>query len=584
MGRAGDQDLERDERGPARRRQADDGRTAGADPRHEGEQGYLNETLAAFVTCSQLMNAAKAPPSARLKPFASSMKSACTHLGNGRPRRRARHRRRSTRSRTRSSGRSRSQTAFGEFQKGSGKLRRRASSCSRSAARTSSAARPRRRARLRLTAMPRLRPRTYACAHAGATRDRGLAAPARPRRQALADRPGGAGAHRDAEDVRPAARGARGRGLPGARRRGEALPLPDRRRRARADGAPDERGPAQLPRAGREGPEDADVPARASRTAASSCSPRPARSGARASGFCGPDALEEELAHLGPEADELDAESLGRILASDSRRLHSLLRDQRADRRASAAPGRTRSSTSAQLSPYALSTQLDDEEIARLADAIRSRARARHRAAPDGRRRTPPTYRVHDRLGEPCWRCGTPLARVDFEEHTIYYCTGLPDRGPRAQGPPPLAPAAMRIEQVTEATPELVATIERLLPQLSEARTPPTLERAAADGRGRDDARSPAATTGRSSARSRSSLPRRVGLEGADRGRDRRRGGPRPGHRRGARRARRSAAPTSSACRTVELTSMPYREAANRLYRRLGFVRKPTNVYVWWTR
>ena len=34
----------------------------------------------------------------------------------------------------------------------------------------------------------------------------------------------------------------------------------------------------------------------------------------------------------------------------------------------------------------------------------------------------------------------------------------------------------MRIEQVTQATPELVATIERLLPQLSEARTPPTLE------------------------------------------------------------------------------------------------------------
>src|SRR5262249_30851083 len=42
-----------------------------------------------------------------------------------------------------------------------------------------------------------------------------------------------------------------------------------------------------------------------------------------------PDALEEELAHLGPEADQLDAESLGAILASDSRRLHSLLRDQR---------------------------------------------------------------------------------------------------------------------------------------------------------------------------------------------------------------------------------------------------------------
>src|ERR1700719_2231276 len=43
-----------------------------------------------------------------------------------------------------------------------------------------------------------------------------------------------------------------------------------------------------------------------------------------------PDSLEQELAHLGPEADELDAELLGRILAGDSRRLHSLLRDQRA--------------------------------------------------------------------------------------------------------------------------------------------------------------------------------------------------------------------------------------------------------------
>src|ERR1700731_3495437 len=38
-----------------------------------------------------------------------------------------------------------------------------------------------------------------------------------------------------------------------------------------------------------------------------------------------PDALEQELAHLGPEADELDAEILGGILAGDSRRLHSLL-------------------------------------------------------------------------------------------------------------------------------------------------------------------------------------------------------------------------------------------------------------------
>jgi ribosomal protein S18 acetylase RimI-like enzyme len=35
----------------------------------------------------------------------------------------------------------------------------------------------------------------------------------------------------------------------------------------------------------------------------------------------------------------------------------------------------------------------------------------------------------------------------------------------------------------------------------------------------------------------------------------------------------------SSGARTVELTSRPSREAANRLYQRLGFGRRDTNVY-----
>jgi formamidopyrimidine-DNA glycosylase len=134
-----------------------------------------------------------------------------------------------------------------------------------------------------------------------------------------------------------------------------------------------------------------------------------------------PDALEAELAHLGPEADTLDAESLGRILASDSRRLHSLLRDQRLI----AGIGRAWANEIlhvAMLSPYALSTQLDDEETGRLADAIRSEMERGIELRLEGAA-NPAVYRVHDRLGEPCWRCGTPLARVDFEEHTIYYCT-----------------------------------------------------------------------------------------------------------------------------------------------------------------
>ncbi len=40
----------------------------------------------------------------------------------------------------------------------------------------------------------------------------------------------------------------------------------------------------------------------------------------------------------------------------------------------------------------------------------------------------------------------------------------------------------------------------------------------------------------------------------------------------------------AAGARTVELTSAPSRQAANRLYERLGFARRETNVYVWRTR
>jgi formamidopyrimidine-DNA glycosylase len=133
-----------------------------------------------------------------------------------------------------------------------------------------------------------------------------------------------------------------------------------------------------------------------------------------------PDALAAELEHLGPEADSLDAESLAGILASDSRRLHSLLRDQRLI----AGIGRAWANEilhAARLSPYGLSTQATAEETERLTTAIRDElARGlelRLRGASNEA-----TYRVHDKLGEPCYRCRTPIARVDFEEHTIYYC------------------------------------------------------------------------------------------------------------------------------------------------------------------
>jgi formamidopyrimidine-DNA glycosylase len=133
-----------------------------------------------------------------------------------------------------------------------------------------------------------------------------------------------------------------------------------------------------------------------------------------------PAALAEELAHLGPEADELDAAALADILAADARRLHSLLRDQRAI----AGIGRAWSNeilNVARLSPYALSTQLTPDEVARLAAAIHDELARGLELRLDGADNER-TYRIHNRLGEACPRCATPLARVDFEEHTIYYC------------------------------------------------------------------------------------------------------------------------------------------------------------------
>jgi formamidopyrimidine-DNA glycosylase len=133
-----------------------------------------------------------------------------------------------------------------------------------------------------------------------------------------------------------------------------------------------------------------------------------------------PEAVELELGHLGPEANELDAAQLGEILAGESRRLHSLLRDQRVI----AGIGRAWANEilhAAQLSPYALSRDLVPGQVQKLAEAIGSELERglelRERGANDAR-----TYRVHNKLGEPCYVCGTPIAQVDFEEHTIYYC------------------------------------------------------------------------------------------------------------------------------------------------------------------
>jgi len=141
----------------------------------------------------------------------------------------------------------------------------------------------------------------------------------------------------------------------------------------------------------------------------------------------------------------------------------------------------------------------------------------------------------------------------------------------------------MRIDQVTAASPELLETIRALLPQLTEARTPPTLEELQEVVSNqtlllaRDDDGGILGTLTFVLYRVSSGVKGRIEdviVDESARGQ----GVGEALVREGMRLA------NDAGVLMLELTSMPYRQSANRLYRRLGFVRKPTNVYVWWPR
>ncbi len=163
-----------------------------------------------------------------------------------------------------------------------------------------------------------------------------------------------------------------------------------------------------------------------------------------------PEQAEEELAHLGPEAYGIGAERLAEICANESRRLHSMLRDQRVI----AGIGRAWANEilhHAGLSPYALTKDLDSEEISRLAEAIDAElARGlelRERGANDKK-----TYRVHNKLGRALPRLrDADRARGLRGAHDLLL-PDLPDGGPDPEGPPPLAAASLgRMLRLREA-------------------------------------------------------------------------------------------------------------------------------------
>ena len=160
-----------------------------------------------------------------------------------------------------------------------------------------------------------------------------------------------------------------------------------------------------------------------------------------------PEQTEAELAHLGPEALGLGVEELREILAGDNRRLHSLLRDQRA----LAGIGRAHANEilhRAQLSPFALSGNLDEDEIERLAAAIEEDlTRALElRLAGQGRQgrlpRAPAPRRAVSAL-----RRAAAAGRLRGAHGLLL--RALPDRRPGAEGPPHVAAAEVAQRRVS---------------------------------------------------------------------------------------------------------------------------------------
>lgn len=134
--------------------------------------------------------------------------------------------------------------------------------------------------------------------------------------------------------------------------------------------------------------------------------------------------LHDPLLGLGPDADQVSATDLARILGDNSKRLHGLLRDQRAI----AGLGRRLANEichRAKLSPFANTSKLDAEEARRLHEAIGaciadSLAFERDREDMSSSKERPGA--VHHQKGEVCPVCNDEVRTVEYNRYTVAYC------------------------------------------------------------------------------------------------------------------------------------------------------------------
>lgn len=138
------------------------------------------------------------------------------------------------------------------------------------------------------------------------------------------------------------------------------------------------------------------------------------------------------LAAIGPEPFDEAFETLI-LKGSDSRQLHTMLRDQRTV----AGIGRGYADDlllRAGLSLFAALSRLDAVARQRLLDASRqvldeALERERQRTGGLSAPSLGDRFSVHRRAGEPCPTCGRRLERVSFESNDIVYCPSCQTKG-----------------------------------------------------------------------------------------------------------------------------------------------------------
>lgn len=130
------------------------------------------------------------------------------------------------------------------------------------------------------------------------------------------------------------------------------------------------------------------------------------------------------LQGLGPDADKLDPDTLGALLASHPMRLHGFLRDQQIV----AGLGRRLANEvchRAQLSPFANATKLDRDDVKSLVEAIQvcvNEGLAVERGLAEMSSSADRPGHVHHRVGEPCAVCGDEIRSVEYVRYTVAYC------------------------------------------------------------------------------------------------------------------------------------------------------------------